>query len=996
MCLLCLLCAYYVFTAGRIVVEIEHPENPKVKDFGFKWCAVPTITNFNLRLAGVDFTCCPFNGWFMDLEIARNLTERYGALEKMVTVFPELLKRKNSGDNSWRESMAVELSRAVFHSFRVNKMTMVDKTTAVKQFEVHCSREREVGNEVPITWSWIGGMLGPLFSPWGKEGRDFVRNPQYEYLADKFVIAPHKLLLENKHVESGENSTSKLAASKANALRILEKGVPTVVILYGSETGTSETFAKKLASILGLLNPTVATLNTASTPDGRSLLQRDVVLIISSTFGDGAAPSNASHFFSADSPPFPDMNRGLLLPSKAPVRLSVCAIGSTAYPNFASYGRKCWFELKRYGAVPLVEMVVADEMAGQSEVFNNWAEAVKKVVMPAQLESALRIIAAPKPTVMLRSIACEGATDESTALAIEELTRRPFATEPSVRACRVIANHELRQEADHTRSTHRVEIDVSSYGDGSYVTGDHISIVPIRSADEIVAICKALGVTPLDRFELVDCSEILVVAPEEEEEESEVKGVVVSEGVSEGVRESEPQAKKFSVASLISMFQRKKEVPATVAPAVVTEQLTPSSPLPPPTTTTAAAAGDGGDVKKDSSEEVIIDGDHSYVVKGLSSEKPYNGITWAELFACRVETNLIPTGLSDVLELLIAAVDRTPRTNGNTPAPACESIESIKKELAANVNAPDQMKTLSRKNGVTSGVTSSTEQMATPTFIDRFVTLCALLSEFPGLACRINLAKLVMALQKPKQRFYSISSSNLRSPSVVAITVGLMYEKTPLGAIRKGVCSSYLHRLHPDDLVVVALRTSSFRLPSNPSVPIVCVGPGTGFAPFAGFLDERLSQVSSGVTCGMSMVFTGARTYSDMIYLSENTVWEQGGNAHIKVAVSQEGNKERVQAVMTKNSSEIISILLDQKGYYYCCGDARVADEINLMLVDLICKEKGISKVKASAIVNSLRDEGRVQLDCWGVVSFFSKNSIVFNDKRANTAKNWLLSMQSN
>ncbi len=109
-----------------------------------RWCAVPTITNMNMSIAGIDFTCCPFNGWFLDLEITRNLFDRYDAVESMLPCFPDLLKRKENNDSSYVDACFLELNRAVLHSFQKERMSMVDRATLSKQFKTHCARELEV------------------------------------------------------------------------------------------------------------------------------------------------------------------------------------------------------------------------------------------------------------------------------------------------------------------------------------------------------------------------------------------------------------------------------------------------------------------------------------------------------------------------------------------------------------------------------------------------------------------------------------------------------------------------------------------------------------------------------------------------------------------------------------------------------------------------------------------------------------------------------------
>lgn len=44
------------------------------------------------------------------------------------------------------------------------------------------------------------------------------------------------------------------------------------------------------------------------------------------------------------------------------------------------------------------------------------------------------------------------------------------------------------------------------------------------------------------------------------------------------------------------------------------------------------------------------------------------------------------------------------------------------------------------------------------------------------------------------------------------------------------------------------VRKTTFRLPFKPVTPVIMVGPGTGLAPFRGFIQERSYQVQQGNT----------------------------------------------------------------------------------------------------------------------------------------------------
>jgi len=136
-------------------VELEHPDFPTVKDLGYKWAAVPAISNFMMELGGIKYPCAPFNGWFVSTEIARNLMERYNVTEQLAKAFG---MKENS--KLLHQKVSAELEIAILHSFEKNKFTMVDPMTVGKSFMTHCKRERNAGRECPAQWSWIGGLLG--------------------------------------------------------------------------------------------------------------------------------------------------------------------------------------------------------------------------------------------------------------------------------------------------------------------------------------------------------------------------------------------------------------------------------------------------------------------------------------------------------------------------------------------------------------------------------------------------------------------------------------------------------------------------------------------------------------------------------------------------------------------------------------------------------------------------------------------------------------------
>lgn len=163
---------------------------------------------------------------------------------------------------------------------------------------------------------------------------------------------------------------------------------------------------------------------------------------------------------------------------------------------------------------------------------------------------------------------------------------------------------------------------------------------------------------------------------------------------------------------------------------------------------------------------------------------------------------------------------------------------------------------------------------------------------------KIPFSLFMEGVNKIQPRYYSISSSSLVNKQKVSITAVVESVEVP-GAphIVKGVTTNYLLSLSlkqhgekncdPHGLnyaitgprnkydgvhVPVHIRHSNFKLPSDPSKPIIMVGPGTGVAPFRGFVQERAQQAKNGEKVGKTLLFFGCRNRKDdFIYEKE---WE--------------------------------------------------------------------------------------------------------------------------
>ena len=131
-----------------------------------------------------------------------------------------------------------------------------------------------------------------------------------------------------------------------------------------------------------------------------------------------------------------------------------------------------------------------------------------------------------------------------------------------------------------------------------------------------------------------------------------------------------------------------------------------------------------------------------------------------------------------------------------------------------------------------------------------------------------------------------------------------------------------------DRLPIYIQSNKKFRLPKDSAAPIIMIGPGTGIAPFRGFLHERRATGAS----GRNWLFFGERSAStDYLYRDElETMQADGHLTRLDTAFSRDQDRKiYVQDRMLEQAQTFWNWLQNGASVYVCGDASRMAKDVH-------------------------------------------------------------------
>ena len=236
-----------------------------------------------------------------------------------------------------------------------------------------------------------------------------------------------------------------------------------------------------------------------------------------------------------------------------------------------------------------------------------------------------------------------------------------------------------------------------------------------------------------------------------------------------------------------------------------------------------------------------------------------------------------------------------------------------------------------------------------------------LLKRFPA---EWQAESLVRALHPLAPRLYSVASSRRAVGDEAHLTVAVI-DYLYGGERRVGPGSWQIAIANPGAKLRAYIEPNTrFRVPSDGARDAIMVGPGTGVAPFRGFLQQRIADGAHGRNW---LIYGGRHRDSDFLYQLEwQDALKKRGLHRLDVAFSRDqADKVYVQHRIAEHGRELFA-WLEAGASLYVCGDAeRMAPDVHAALVDVVATHGARSTEDATSYLAALAQAKRYARDVY-------------------------------
>ncbi|GAF46772.1 bifunctional nitrate reductase/sulfite reductase flavoprotein subunit alpha [Rhodococcus wratislaviensis] len=219
-------------------------------------------------------------------------------------------------------------------------------------------------------------------------------------------------------------------------------------------------------------------------------------------------------------------------------------------------------------------------------------------------------------------------------------------------------------------------------------------------------------------------------------------------------------------------------------------------------------------------------------------------------------------------------------------------------------------------------------------------------------------------LKRLQPRLYSISSSPKVDPGEVQLTVSAVRYNHE-GKNRSGVCSTFLAD-HCDeaDVPIFVQKSAHFRPPQVADAPMIMVGPGTGIAPFRGFLHERRELGHTGKNW---MFFGEQHEATDFYYREEMEAMHRDGFlTHLDAAFSRDQRQKiYVQDRIREHGAKLWGWMQEGASLYVCGDASRMAKDVDETVREVVRTHGRLDEEDAELYMKQLATDKRYVRDVY-------------------------------